>query len=325
MREMTRRVDISYKTIVFIAAFVIALWVLFLIRDIILLLFVSFILMSAFAPFVERMVKWRIPRGLSIAVVFLLFIGGLVGILTVGLTPLVNETSSLSQKLTESFAAIFHINLTDQSFIQKELSGLSGQIINITLNLFENIIRFFSVIFITFYLLLDRENIEGRVAALFGRHRGRAERLIKVIEFKLGAWLRGQLVLSLVIGISVYIGLLIIGLEFALPLAIIAGLLEIIPIIGPIIAAAPAVIVAFTTSVPLAVLVGIVYSVIQQAESHILVPQLMKRAVGLNPLLVIIAITVGGRLLGIGGALLAVPIAVVIQVVAQEVLSPKET
>lgn len=322
---MTRRVDISYKTIIFIAAFVILLWVLFFIRDILLLLFVSLIIMSAFAPVVEKLVQWHIPRGVAIALVFILFIGSLVGLITVGLTPLINETSSLTLKLTESFASIFNVNLADQSLIQNQLSGLSGQIINITFNLFEYVVRLVSVIVITFYLLMDRVSFEKRLAVLFARHQARAERLIKVIEFKLGAWLRGQLILSLVIGVSVYIGLTIIGLPFALPLAIIAGLLEIVPIIGPIIAAAPAVVIAFTTSVPLAILVGAMYAIVQQAESHIIVPQLMKRAVGLNPLLVIIAITVGGRLLGIGGALLAVPLAVVIQVVMQEVLSPEKS
>lgn len=319
---MTRRVDISYKTIIFITTFLILLWVLFLIRDIILLLLIAFILMSAFAPLVERLVKWRIPRPAAIGFIFLLFIGGLVGGLTVGLTPLINDTSNLIRRLTESLSLFFQVNLLDQTVIQNELSKFSGQIIDLTLNLFEIIIRLVTVLVITFYLLLDKEHIEVKVATLFVGHKERAERLIKVIENKLGAWLRGQIVLSVVVATSVYIGLTIIGLDYALPLAIFAGLLEIIPIIGPIIAAAPAVLIAFATSVPLAVLVGVTYAVIQQLESNIIVPQLMKRAVGLNPLLVLIAILIGGRLLGIGGALLAVPIAVVIQVVAQEILSP---
>ncbi|KKS71150.1 hypothetical protein A3A14_03295 [Candidatus Daviesbacteria bacterium RIFCSPLOWO2_01_FULL_43_38] len=322
---MTRRVDISYKTIIFITVFLISLWVLFLIMDVILLLLISFILMSAFAPLVDRLVKWRVPKPAAIGLIFVLFIGGVAGILTVGLTPLINETSNLVRSLTESLSVFLQVNLVDQSVIQNELSKFSGQIIDLTLNLFDFILRFVTVLVITFYLLLDREHIEERVAALFVSHRGRAEKLIKDIESKLGAWLRGQMILSVVIAVSVYIGLTIIGLDYALPLAIIAGLLEIIPIIGPIIAAAPAVLIAFTTSVPLAVIVGIMYAVIQQLESNIVVPQLMKRAVGLNPLLIIIAITVGGRLLGVGGALLAVPIAVVIQVVAQEILSPAQT
>lgn len=322
---MTRRVDISYKTIIFITVFLLLLWVLFLIRDIILLLLISFILMSAFAPLVDRLVKWRVPKAAAIGLVFILVIGGIGGLIAVGLTPLVNETSNLIRSLSEGLGLFLQVNLVDQSVIQNELSKFSGQLIDLTLNLFDFILRFVTVLVITFYLLLDRIHIEERVASLFLHHKGRAEMLIKDIESKLGAWLRGQMVLSVVIAVSVYIGLTLIGLDYALPLAIIAGLLEIIPIIGPIIAAAPAVLIAFTTSVPLAIFVGIMYAVIQQLESNIIVPQLMKRAVGLNPLLIIIAITVGGRLLGVGGALLAVPIAVVIQVVAQEILSPSKS
>jgi len=322
---MTRRIDISYKTIIFITVFLISLWVLFLIRDIILLLLISFILMSALSPLVDRLVKWHIPRPAAIGFIFILFIGSLIGGITFGFTPLINDTSNLIKRLTESLGFFLQVNLLDQSVIQNELSKFSGQIIDLTLNLFDLIIRLVTVLVITFYLLLDREHIEERVATLFIGQKERAERQIKIIESKLGAWLRGQMILSIVIAVSVYIGLTLIGLDYALPLAIFAGLLEIIPIIGPIIAAAPAVLIAFTTSVPLAVLVGVMYSVIQQLESNIIVPQLMKRAVGLNPLLVLIAILVGGRLLGIGGALLAVPIAVVIQVVAQEILSPTKT
>lgn len=121
-----------------------------------------------------------------------------------------------------------------------------------------------------------------------------------------------------------YISLVILGVEFALPLAIIAGLLEVVPVIGPIIAAVPAILIALTISPFLAVLVGGLYFAIQQLESHLIVPQVMKRAVGINPLLVILAISVGSRLLGIGGALLAVPLTVVIQVVLQEVLKHSE-
>ncbi len=281
--------------------------------------------MSALSPLVDRLVKWHIPRPAAIGFIFILFIGSLIGGITFGFTPLINDTSNLIKRLTESLGFFLQVNLLDQSVIQNELSKFSGQIIDLTLNLFDLIIRLVTVLVITFYLLLDREHIEERVATLFIGQKERAERQIKIIESKLGAWLRGQMILSIVIAVSVYIGLTLIGLDYALPLAIFAGLLEIIPIIGPIIAAAPAVLIAFTTSVPLAVLVGVMYSVIQQLESNIIVPQLMKRAVGLNPLLVLIAILVGGRLLGIGGALLAVPIAVVIQVVAQEILSPTKT
>lgn len=317
---MTKRIDISYKTILFITAFLILLWVLFMIRDIILLFFVAFIFMSALSPLVERLMGWGVPRVLAILTTFLLLIVALVGIITVGFTPLISQTSSLSQKLAEAINYFLQANFVDQSLIQQQLSDLSRQAINFTLNLFEHLIGFVSVIVVTFYLLLDRKNLEDYATSFFGPNQEKVRKLLQIIEDKLGSWLRGQLVLSFAVSLFVYAGLVILGIEFALPLAILAGLLEVIPIIGPIISAIPAVLIALTISPLMAAVVAGLYLAIQQIEGHVLVPQVMKRAVGLNPLLVILAVSVGGRLLGIGGALLAVPLAVVIQLIIQDVL-----
>ena len=99
---MTRKIDISHKTIFFVAGFLLLLWVLFLILDIILLIFLAFILMSALAPLVERLAKWKIPRPLAIALIFILVIGSFSSLIAVGLTPLLNQTSSLTQRLAEA-------------------------------------------------------------------------------------------------------------------------------------------------------------------------------------------------------------------------------
>lgn len=317
---MTRRIDISYKTIIFIAVFLLSLWVLFLIRDIILLFFVAFIFMSALSPLVNRLVKLKIPKTLAVLIIFLLLLSIIITIVTLGLTPLINQTSNLSQKLIESLGYLLQTNMIKQSVIQQEISSLSHQAITFTIDLVENIIRFVSVIVITLYLLLDRERIESWLASFFVGHRERAERMVRIIEEKLGAWLRGQIILSLLVAVLVYFGLVILGLDFALPLAIIAGLLEVVPVIGPIIAAVPGILIGLTISPFMALVIAGLYLAVQQIENHVIVPQVMKKAVGLNPILVILAISIGGRLLGIGGALLAVPIAVVIQVILQEVL-----
>lgn len=320
MQGMTRRIDISYRTIIFIAAFVLLLWVIFLIKDILLLLFVSFIVMSALNPVVNRLVKWRVPRSLAIFLVLFSVIASIGALIGFGLTPLIAQTSTLLQRLVDATSSIFQVNIIDQPVIQEQLSGLSGNIINFTINLFQDFIRLVSIFIITFYLLLDREKLETRAVMLFGENQEKARKLIEAIEYKLGAWLRGQVILSVMVAVAAYIGLTLLGVEFALPLAIIAGLFEIVPIIGPIIAGIPAVLIALSISPLLAIFVVALYVVIQQLEGNVVVPQVMKRAVGINPLLVIIAITIGGRLLGIVGALLAVPIAVVIQIILPEII-----
>lgn len=324
MQLMTRRIDISWKTIIFIATFLLLIWVTFKILDIILLFFVAFIFMSTLAPLVDRLASWKIPRVIAVLLVFITVIATFAGLIAVGLSPLVSQTSNFAGKLSDTLNTLLQANIVDQSVIRQEISNFSGRLVGITVDIFQNIIALVSVLVITIYLVLDREKFENYATSFFGSEQDRVQKLLRKIEDKLGAWLRGQLILSLVVGIMVYIGLLILGIDSALPLAIIAGLLEVVPVIGPIIAAIPAVLIALTVSPVFAAIVGGLYLAIQQIEGHIIVPQVMKRAVGLNPLLVIMAISIGGRLLGFGGVLLAVPIAVVIQLILQERLKPQE-
>ncbi len=318
---MTRRIDISSKTVIFIAVFVLLLWVLFQIIDIILLFFVAFILMSALAPLVQRLRKLGVPKILAVLLVFFLMLGAIVGLITAGLTPLLSQTSNLVQRLGDTLSSLLQINIIDHTVIQQEMSRWSTQLVTVSVDIFKNLISWVSVLVVTVYMLLDKEKLEEYATSFFGEKQEHIKRLLEKIEDKLGAWLRGQAVLSATVGFLVYVGLVVLGVEFALPLAIIAGLLEVVPVIGPIISAIPAILIGLTVSPLFAALVGGLYLAIQQLESHLIVPQLMRRAVGLNPLLVILAVSVGGRLLGFAGALLAVPITVVILLVVEEWLN----
>lgn len=318
---MTRRIDISSKTVIFIAAFAFFIWILLQIIDILLLFFVAFILMSALAPLVLRLRNWGVPKILAVLLVFFLTLSAVIGLLAAGLSPLISQTSNLIQKLGETLNSLAQTNIIDQRVIQQEMSRFSAQLLSLTVGFLGNLISWISVIVITIYMLLDQQKMEEYLASFFGKRQEQIQNLLGRIEDKLGAWLRGQAILSAAVGTLIYIGLSLLGVEFALPLAIIAGLLEVIPMIGPIIAAIPAILIGLTVSPLFAVIIGALYLAVQQLENQIIVPQLMKRAVGLNPLLVILAVTVGGRLLGIAGALLAVPIAVVIQLIIQEGLN----
>lgn len=315
-----RHVDINYKTIIFITVFLLGLWIVGQILDVILLFFVAFIFMSALYPVTDKLVSFKVPRVLAVLFILIFTITFIAVLLAVGLTPLIKQTIDLSQQLAVTLNSLFNAVGINESVIQQELAAFSSEAVNITVNIFKNVISLVSILVVSIYLLLDREKIENYGTSFFGEKQERAKKTLRIIEDKLGAWLRGQILLSLLIGVLVYIGLLVLGIEAALPLAIIAAFLEVIPVIGPIIAAIPAVLIALTISPVSAGLVAGLYFAIQQLEGHLVVPQVMKKAVGLNPLLVILAISVGGRLLGIGGALLAVPIAVVIQIILQEIL-----
>ncbi len=321
---MIRKVDISHKTIVFLAVFLIALWIVYQIIDVILLLFVAVILMSAIAPLVDKLVHWKVPKTAAILLVYLIILLIISATLAAGFTPVLEQTSRLSQRLAENLSNVLRVSYIDQSILKQELSSASHNLITFTIDAFRSMIGLVSILVMTFYLLLDRSRLENQISLLFVRRQEKVQKLLQRIETKLGAWLRGQLILSVIVAVPIYIGLVLLHVEFALPLAIIAGLLEVVPVIGPIVSAIPAILVALTVSPLQAMFVTGLFLVVQQLESHVIVPQVMKRAVGLNPLLVILAISIGTKLLGIAGALLAVPIAVVIQVVIDEVLRDDE-
>ncbi len=317
---MTRRIDISSKTVVFITLFILGLWVIYQILDLLLLLFVAIILMSALAPVVIFLEKLKIPKALGTLVVYLVVVLLLVLALTVSFTPLIEQTSRLIQILPASVTSLLQVGNVDQGILNREISNITGNLFIYTKTVFDNVIKVILLLVLSFYLLLERENLEKRAASLFVGQEERIRKLLVDIEEKLGSWLRGQLLLSVIIGVLAFVGLTLLQLPYALPLAIWAGLLEVVPVIGPIISSIPAILLALTVSPVLAAGTAAMYFVIQQFESHIIVPQVMGKAVGLNPLVVILAIAVGSRLLGIGGALLAVPIVVVAQIIVMDIL-----
>lgn len=321
---MNRKIDISHKTVIFIAVFILALWAIYLIRDLILILFVALIFMSALNPLVNSFVKLKLPRALSIALSYIIIIA-IIGILIAGIVPpLVEQTSRLVIILPSLLAQLFNITGIGKSVFESQLSVLSTNVFSITLTAFDNFITIIFLLVLTFYLLLEQSKLENRIASIFIGREEKIRKSIVQIEAKLGSWLRGQLLLSLIIGLLSYIGLTFLNIPYALPLALISGVMEVVPVIGPIISALPAIAMAATSSPFLSLGVAVMYFVIQQFENHLIVPQVMKRAVGLNPLVVILAIAIGSRLLGFAGALLAVPISAVLQIVATEVIKERK-
>ncbi len=317
---MTRKIDISHRTVIFIAVFILGIWLIYLILDLLIILFVALILMSALFPIVNFLHRFRVPKSLGIALTYTIVIAIVSTLLAIVVPPLVEETRRLVLTVPPHLDSLLEITTIDKSVLQSQFSDLSKNIFSITLSVFDNLLTIIFLLVVTFYLMLERENVESKFASLFIGREERVKKLIVQIEEKLGNWLRGQLLLSLVIGSLTYIGLLILGIPYALPLAVIAGILEVVPVIGPIISAIPAVLITLTLSPILSLGVAAMYFVIQQLENNLIVPQVMKRAVGLNPLAVILAIAIGSRLLGIAGALLAVPLTVVLQIIVTEIL-----
>ena len=134
----------------------------------------------------------------------------------------------------------------------------------------------------------------------------------------MGEWLRGQLILGLIVGIAVYLGLLFLGVNYALLLALMAGVLEVVPYVGPIISVIPALIIGFAQSPVIGFGVVILYLIVQQLENHLLVPKVMQKVTGLNPIISILALLVGIKAGGIVGAIFSIPLAMMGVVILED-------
>ena len=322
---LPRKIEISHRTIIFTAAFLLILWFIYAVRDIILMFFVSVIIMSALHPAVDRLEKLRIPRGLAIAMIYIILWTIIGGIIASIIPALVEQTSRLIRLLPN---AIYHIEFFNsrQQLITEQLltriGSLPENLLKVTLGLFSNIINVLTTIVISFYLLLERKHLNKYLGILLADESpGRASKTISEIERRLGSWVRGELVLMAAVGLLTYFGLVILGIDIALPLAILAGILEIIPNIGPIISAIPAVLIAFLIHPLMGVSTAALYFLVQFLENHILVPKIMQRAAGVNPLISILSLMIGFRLYGPAGAILSIPLVIVIQTIGLEFFS----
>ena len=320
---MLTKVEISHKTIIFTLVLLGGLWLLLQIRDILFLLFISFILMSALRPIIEWLEVRRIPRLLAIVVIYAI-VFGVFGFMVAGMIPtLVVQSGKLFTEIPHFFSRMFPYVSLDLQSLTQQIAPVGANLVNVTVGVFSNIVMLLTVLTFTFYFLLERGNLKAILFALMGESTG--DQVFSVmlrVEKRLGAWVLGEMVLMLFIGALVYAGLFFLRVDFALPLAIMAGLLEIVPTIGPILSAVPGILVAFAHSPVLALTVVALYIVVQQIENNIVVPFVMRKSVGLPPVLTILALMIGGRFAGVAGAILAVPILLTIQEIVASLAAP---
>lgn len=321
---MLTKVEISHKTIFFTVFFLLSLWLLLQIKDIIILLFVSFIFMSALQPFVNKLEEFKIPRLFAILIVYLSLFFLLAISLTFIFPPLISQTSNLGRYLPKYLeVALPFLNLHLKTIIN-QFVPLGGNILKITFSFFSNIFSLATILVFTFYFLLGRVHLREFLIDFVGKEGGeKIIEVIKKIENRLGSWVRAQLTLALIVGAASFLGLSLLKVNFALPLAILAGALEIIPTLGPIISAIPAVLIAALTSPLLGVAVTALYFIIQQLENSLIVPQVMKKATGLPPLVTFLSLLIGGRLAGLAGVLLSVPTVLALQTLISEFFATK--
>jgi predicted PurR-regulated permease PerM len=188
---MNRSIDISYKTIIFTTAFFALLWVLFLIRDVIMLLFVAIIFMSALSPIVEKLEKWRIPKSLAIAAVYIVFLALVTLLISFVITPVAIQTGNLITNLPHYSSQLLPENgFIDRQTIQQQLGSISKNALEVSLTVFNNILAFISLAVLTFYLLLERQRLDDLIVQFSFGKQVKAMRIINKAEEKLGSWRR---------------------------------------------------------------------------------------------------------------------------------------
>ena len=305
-----QKVEITYRTIIFTVLFLISLLVIWHLRGLILMVFLCFLFMEGLHPAVSWLEKIKIPRVLAILLVYIFIIAAL-SISVVGVIPdLVEQSTILIRNLPNALKNIdfLGLNFVDFSSQLRILENLPGNIASLVMSLFSNILSIFVFFVITFYLLLERKNFDHYLKNIFGQNSQKAIAVVNQLEKRLGIWVSAQLMLMLIIGILSYLGYLIIGVNFALPLAIIAGILEMVPNIGPTIASILAGIFGLTIS-PITGILAVIWGIIvQQLENNFIVPKIMKEAIGINPLITILLIASGAKLGGVVGAIIALPL-----------------
>lgn len=340
----SNQINISTRTIFKIVIIVLALFFLYNIIEILGIVFVAWVLASALDPLVDKLHKYKIPRFISILFIYCIMILLIVLIFTLFIPAFTSELTDLSKnfpKYYQALASFFEsFKSTSAAYglsggAEKVISSLTDTLSNVTDKLYNaatgfvgGVVAFFAILVITFYMIVQEEGIKNFIQSIVpDNYQPYIIQKMNRIQQKLGSWLWGQIILMIIIGLLTALALQLIGVKYVLLLALIAGLCEFIPIVGPIISAVPAVLFSLIGAEEHPYKPGLVlvaYIIIQQLENHVIVPKIMSKAVGLNPIVVIITMLIGAKIGGIVGILLAVPAATILSIFLEDFFTAKK-
>ncbi len=328
------RVSITSGTILAALIVVIGAYVFWLLRDLALLVLTAIVIASAIEPQIAFFIRQRLPRFIAVLLVYVLVFGSIFSLIYFFFPPIIADATSflsaMPRYLDTIHAPSAFSSITDatsfitgeqgiQSFIQTLLSFQSaflvgsGGVVQLFVTFFGGILSLVLVITLSFYFALQDTGVDDFLRMVMPvAYENYSVDLWKRSQKKIGLWMQGQILLSVIVGVLVYLGLLIIGIPYALLIAMFTALAEIIPIFGSLIAGAVAVIVGYSDGgVSIAAIVLGLYIVVNQFEANLIYPLIVKKIVGVPPLLVIVALIAGYTLAGFLGTLLSVPVAAV--------------
>ncbi len=336
--EKLATITISTRTIVEAILFLLLVWFLFFIKELVLIVLTAVVIASAIEPATRFLMRYRLPRVASVLAVYLLVAVVFFGIFFFFLPPLLNEASNFLAAVpryidlfaagplpgpadaivaTESILAPGE-GLSIRDFIldfERALSNISTGLVRTVSAVFGGVLSFILIVVFSFYFAMQETGVDDFLRVVTPlRHQRYVIDLWKRSQHKIGLWMQGQLLLAVIVGVLVYLGLTILGVKYALLLAVLAALFELIPVFGPVLAAIPAVGIALVEGgATLGLLTAGLFVIIQQFENHLIYPLVVTKVVGVPPLLVILGLIVGAKVAGFLGIILSVPVAAVIQ------------
>jgi len=346
-RPQKMKVSIATGTVLKVFAIILVFWLLYLVRDVLAIVFMAVVFAAALEPTVDGLHKRKIPRWLSLLVIYLIVLGLIVLIFFKLIPPLTNQLQNLIinfpvlwEKMSNYFAFWESASQSQEmalglqsglESIGQTLATSGGSILSTLGTIFGGIVSLILVLVITFYLVIEENAVKKSFRFVSpAKYQPYLTQLFSKMQRKLGLWLKGQLLLCLIVALMVYIFLMIVSIwfpivrEYALILALIAFLGEAVPYVGPIISAVPAVFLGLADSIFLAVIILFFYWLIQWTENNLLVPQVMRKTLGLNPIIIIIALLVGAKIGGVVGVILAIPVTTALSVVSEDLFEHVE-
>lgn len=328
-------ISIKTATVLKVIGVILALGFLWIIRDILALLVVALFLAALMHPAARWGERHRIPRGATVLFIYLVLFALTILSFSLVIPTLLQQLGSLSRTVGSSALAISNgvhslrefsdkyglaNNITaGLTSIQDGLSEAATGFLGAITNIFGGLVGFVVVLAMAFYMVVqDKDAVRVFRNIVPEPYQEKSANVLIQLEEKIGKWLGGQLILSLIVGVLYYIGLLVLGIDNPLALALFGAFIEFIPYLGPILGGIPIILVALSSS-PIKALFALgLMVIVQQLESQIIVPKVMQKTLGLNPLVSIVAVLVGAKLFGIVGALLAIPVATALSVVLTE-------
>lgn len=339
--SVDERVEAGTKILFRIVLLALGLWFLYLIRDVVLLMFLAVLTSAALSPAIARLKSFGFSRTAAVALSYSVLFFGIVTILAllvpvfldemrdfISKWPVYTEHFGRTLSLIEQYLSPLGISFHKEALFVDLEQGTSETfqgIFSTTISFFSGIISVLGFFFLALYLSLEEKGIEKFFLLLTPeRYHRYALSLAERMSGKVSQWLFGQLLLMIIVFVMYYIGLSLLGIPYALAIAFFGGLMEIIPYVGPIIAGFPAVIMGLLISPVMGFSVLAFYVIAHQLEGHIIAPQVLKRSIGLNPVVLILVVLIGAKLGGPLGILIAVPATMMLSVLVEDFINKKE-